>query len=73
MSNPTTRREYVPAYRARSGNIIAIGHPTRDRKTAEHEAESLRRSDPGDVDPIFVAFRDLPDWQPAPLAGGDVK
>jgi hypothetical protein len=55
-------REYVPAYRADNGNVIAIGRLTRDSRVAEQEAESLRR--PEDTNPIFVAYRDLPEWQP---------
>ena len=60
--NDETRRQYVPAYRAPNGNVIGIGEVTAWREGAEREVEELRS--PEDEAEVFVAWRDLPVWQP---------
>jgi hypothetical protein len=61
MSNET-RRQYVAAYRAPNGNVIGIGEITGWRKGAERDAEAMRSVE--DQTEVFVAYRDLPAWQP---------
>lgn len=65
-----TRREYVVAYRADNGNVCTIrtpNTPTILREYAEKDAEAVRS--PEDQAEVFVAYRDLPEWQPvSPLA-----
>ena len=63
-----TIRQYVPAYRADNGNVIPIGSTTVSAHFAEIEAESLRS--PEDETEVFVAYRDLPVWQPVELTEG---
>ena len=63
MSEPNTRRQYVPAYYAPNGTIIGIGGISGWREGAERDAKELRS--PGDEVEVFVAYRDLPDWQRA--------
>lgn len=63
MSEPKARRQYVPAYRAPNGYIIGIGEITGWREGAEREAERIRS--PEDEAEVFVAYRDLPNWQVA--------
>lgn len=53
---------HVPAFRADNGNVCAIGTITSLLKYAQEEADSKRS--PEDRMPIFVAYRDLPDWRP---------
>ena len=67
-----TIRQYVPAYRADNGNVIPIGSTTVSAHFAEIEAESLRS--PEDETEVFVAYRDLPVWQPVHryMGHGDV-
>ncbi len=65
---PRTIRQYVPAYRADNGNIIAIGSTTVSAHFAEHEAEELRSLE--DRTQVFVAYRDLPMWLPVEGGGG---
>ena len=69
-----TIRQYVPAYRADNGNVIPIGSTTVSAHFAEIEAESLRS--PEDETEVFVAYRDLPVWQPldaAPITLKDME
>lgn len=64
-----TRREYAVAWRADNGNVCTIrtpNTPTVLREYAEKDAEAMRS--PEDETEIFVAYRDMPDWQP--LADG---
>lgn len=62
MSKVKTTRQYTPAYRAENGNVIPIGSSTVSAHFAEIEAESYRS--PEDETEVFVAYRDLPQWQP---------
>jgi len=60
----TTRREYVVAYIAPSGAICPIitkNTPTVLREYAFKDAEAVRSDD--DLTEVFVAYRDIPQWQ----------
>jgi hypothetical protein len=65
MSNET-RRQYVAAYVAPNGNVIGIGEITGWREGAERDVEAMRS--PEDQTEVFVAFRDLPPWQPVGMS-----
>ena len=57
-------QQYVAAYRADNGNIIAMATPNTVRRYAEMDVSELQERDRGGTE-YFVAIRDMPDWQRA--------
>ena len=61
MSDTVTRRQYVAAYRSANGNVIPISESTCWLEGAERDADRLRSIE--DQAEVFVAYRDLPEWE----------
>lgn len=57
------RRWYSPAYRAQTFIIHPLGSETVILEHAEREVAELRAQQSPDEPPIFVAYRDIPEWQ----------
>lgn len=67
----SARREYVAAYRAANGNVIAVGDTNAVLEYAEVDVRKLNLEEwrlGGRPDAYFAAFRDLPDWEPVDAA-----
>lgn len=62
-------RQFVPAYRATSGNVIAFGSETVVQEHAQRYVDQFTAEDPEGPD-YFVATRILPPWVPAKQEGG---
>lgn len=58
------RRWYVAAWKAQNGNIIPMGAKTVILEHVEQDVAKLRGDQSPDEPPIFVAYRDEPEWQP---------
>lgn len=62
----TTTRLYAPAYFGPEGDLRVIGQETAWLPGAIAEITKLEEeSEPGDAE-LFVAYRDVPAWQPLP-------
>ncbi len=65
MSDNTIRRRrwYAPAYTAQTGIVHTVGTETVVLAHAIKEARELRLEQDDSEPRIFVAFREIPEWQ----------